>query len=162
MRKKYCPALEQSEKKTLQIIIKKGHHNARVITRARILLMADKNTQAKTDAQICEALGVSKTTPGEIRKKYYYGGINRVIYDKPHGRPARVLDLNGEAQVIAIACSNAPKGRNHWTLELISQKATKLLKKAVSRYVIWKTLKNNNLKPWREKNVVYTRGNRRI
>jgi hypothetical protein len=45
----------------------------------------------------------------------------------PRERPERrCLDGKGEAQLIALACSQAPDGRHRWTLELLADRMVRL------------------------------------
>jgi transposase len=50
----------------LRNFLKKGQKNARSLTRARILLLAN---QGKRDTEIAKTLGVGKSTALRIRKK---------------------------------------------------------------------------------------------
>ena len=85
-------------------------------------------------------------------------GIKGALYDAPRPGASLYLNPEEECQVIGIACSDPPKGCSSWTMDLIAEEATKQLKKPVKRGVVWKTLDKSEQKPWREKNVVYTRG----
>lgn len=66
---KYRIALEKEEAHTLETIISKGRSPARVITRARVLLLANVNGPKKTNKAISEILMLAKTTPKDIRKR---------------------------------------------------------------------------------------------
>ena len=57
--------LRQSEIDLLQGIVRKGVEKARVITRSRVLLMAN---QDKKDREVREALDLSQNLPYLIRK----------------------------------------------------------------------------------------------
>ena len=57
--------LKNSEVKFLTNFIKKGQKNARSLTRARILLLAN---QGKGDTEIAKTLGVGRSTALRIRK----------------------------------------------------------------------------------------------
>lgn len=151
--------LEQSEVAKLEQIVRNGVHQARVITRARILLMANENGPNKTDAFIQEALSISRSTTARVRKRYTTrGGIEGALHDAPRPGAEKILSEAEECRVIAIACSDPPKGRSSWTMDLIAQEATRQLGKPVKRGVVWKTLDKSEQKPWREKNVVHTTG----
>ncbi len=45
--------------------------------------------------------------------------------DPRPGHPAK-LDERGEAHLIALACSEAPQGHDHWTLRLLANKVVEL------------------------------------
>lgn len=162
MGKKYRIALEESEVKLLKKIINSGQHSARKITRARVLLMANEKDLSKRDKEICEALGLSRTTPGEIRKRYIYRGLERTLKDAARPGQKRKLTARQEAEVIAIACSNPRDGYERWTLNLLTEEVQKKVNKTVGRTAVYKVLLRNELKPWLKKNVVHTKDNRRI
>lgn len=156
-RTKYKVALTPKDKQALQTITHKGTIKARIITRARILLLADEQ---KTDAIICASLGLVRSVVYDTRKHYVTGGLKRALYDLP--RPGKQRSLTGiqEAEVITIACSYAPKGYARWTLDLLTERVKIKLGIAIGRTAIWKVLLRNDTKPWLKKNVVYSQSNR--
>jgi transposase len=151
---KYPVELQDQEKIQLQEMIHTGVASTRVITRARILLSA---SEGKTDKEIYEGLDLGVTTPYDIRKKYHEGGLQNALYEGQ--RPGQKRKLNGEqeAEVVAIACTKAPKGYARWTLDLLTVKVQKQLQVDIKRSAIWHVLLRNHQKPWREKNVVHTK-----
>ena len=153
---KYKVKLTPSDKRTLQTLLHKGTIKARIITRARILLLAD---QGKTDETICRSLDIVRSVVYDTRKHYVTGGLNRALYDLP--RPGQKRKLTGaqEAQVVAIACTKAPKGYVRWTLDLLVEEVNKKVGVSIGRTAIWKILLRNDTKPWLKKNVVYSEGN---
>src|SRR5262249_44109570 len=67
-------------------------------------------------------------------------------------RPGAERKLTGkeEALLIATACSDPPKGRKRWTLELLADAIVKLTEhQGLSRETIRRRLAENDLKPWR-------------
>lgn len=160
MNKKYQPkrtvTLSRREKKILKEITGKGKSNARVIKRAYILLKTDRG---ETDESIAGELTVSKRTVQRVRTSYEADGLESALYDAPRtGQPAKLNDKS-EAHLIAIACSDPPKGRNRWTLELLQKRMIKDKKvKTISTVAIWSHLTNRGIKPWLEKNVVCSEG----
>ena len=44
----------------------------------------------------------------------------------PKANRYRKLDDRGEAHLIALACSDAPEGHEHWTLRLLAGKVVEL------------------------------------
>jgi len=63
----FCVKLEEKEREELNQYIRRGKSSARSLTRARILLLADGG---QSDAEIIDALKVSRTTIVRIRKRY--------------------------------------------------------------------------------------------
>lgn len=155
MLKKYIISLNEAEKTQLKNIIKKGKHSARTISRARVLIEANKN---KSDDKISSLLNLSKCTPQNIRKKYCEGGIERALYDAPRPGQPKAVSIKEEAEIIAIACSTTDNGNARWTLELLMEKMKLKFpnrKKSISKTTIGRILLKSDLKPWREKNVVH-------
>ena len=57
-------------------------------------------------------------------------------------RKARTLDGAGEAQLIALACSEPPQGQERWSLLLLKQRLIELhVVDAISRETVRRTLK---------------------
>ena len=48
------------------------------------------------------------------------------MHDHPQANRYRKLDDRGEAHLIALACSDAPEGHEHWTLRLLADKVVEL------------------------------------
>ena len=148
--------LRQSEVKFLQGIVGKGVERARVITRSRVLLLANENGLAKVDREISEVLGLSRNVPYQIRIRYRQGGIKRAIYDAPRSGQPRKITFKDEAMITAIACTDPLDGYERWTLDLIKETVEKELEKTIGRTTIHKILLKSNLKPWKKKDVVYS------
>lgn len=155
-RTKHHVVLREEEKVTIQQIIKKGASKARTITRARVLQLTDAG---RKDSEICTALGLDRSVIYDTRKNYVKGGLHRAIYDLPHTGAKRKLTGEQEAQVVAIACTEAPVGADHWTLDLLVEEVKAKLDIRIGRTAIWKVLLRNKTKPWSKKNVVYTEYN---
>lgn len=148
---KHIIILSSQQERLLEDIIKKGKHLSCVIKRARVLL---KSAHGQKDNDIAKDVLISVRTIENIRARYTEGGIDRALYDAPRsGQPPKINDKI-EAYLVATACSNAPEGYDHWTLELLQKqliKDRKLTK--ISTVAIWEHLRQRGIKPWREKNV---------
>ncbi len=160
MNKKYQPkhtvTLSGREKKILKEITGKGKSSARIIKRAYILLKTDRK---ETDEAIAGEMNINKRTVQRVRTNFVAGGLKSALYDAPRtGQPAKLNDKS-EAHLIAVACSDPPKGRNRWTLELLQKRMIRDKKvKTISTVAIWSYLTNRGIKPWLEKNVVCSEG----
>jgi len=151
---KHIITLSNQEKNQLKKITRKGKHSARVIKRAQILL---KSESGLTDDEITIQINVAVSTVERIRYRFSKGGIERALYDAPRPGQPEKLNAKVEAHLIAVACSDPPQGRTHWTLELLQKQIIKDKKvKTISTVAIWKHLRNRGIKPWLEKNVVYS------
>lgn len=152
--------LSAEETERLRTILCRGKENARVLTRARILLLSH---QGKAKDTIARDLFTGRSTVQRIRDRYGDGGLDLALYDLPRpGQPPK-LDEVGEAHLVALACTSAPEGRDHWTLELLRERMVKDRQvESISTVAIWKRLDARGIKPWREKNVVRAEVNTRI
>ena len=114
--------LEDAEVKFLQDFVNKGHKNAREITRARILLLAN---QQKRDTEIARTLCIDRSTALRIRKKYFKEGLKSTLVDKPRsGQPGKYTERHA-TEIIAQACTKPPAGRKRWTLVLLTEELRK-------------------------------------
>jgi transposase len=152
---KYRIALEKEEVHTLETIISKGRSPARVITRARVLLLANEHGPKKTNKAIADTLMLALTTPKDIRKRYCERGLDGALYDAPRpGQPKKITDEH-KTFVVATACTDAPEGHDHWTLPALRDKLIETYDdiQSVSDEWIRQILIRAQLRPWREKNV---------
>jgi transposase len=141
MRSKYLVALTVEQRQGLERMVNCGRESARKITRARVLLKAD---EGEADEEIAQALGVGLATVGRVRRRFAEGGAEAAVARKPQPpRPAkRVLDGEAEAKLVMLACSRAPDGHGHWTLDLLADRMVKLnYVPAVSRDTVARALK---------------------
>ncbi len=147
--KKYKVALSSEEREELSALVNRGKGVARRLTRARILLMADEN-QAEggwKDGAIAKALGVHERTVERTREKCVEVGIEAALnHTRPHKTRGTVLDGAAEARLVQLACSEAPDGRERWSLQLLADKLIELeVVETVSRETVRTTLKKTNL-----------------
>jgi len=115
--------LSETDRASLQTFIHAGKANARTFIRARVLLKA---AEGWTDAQICEALDISRNTSMRVRQLYLEGGVDAVLHDKQQQRRRQALSGGQAAHLVAIVCTPAPDGHDHWTLRLLAGKAVEL------------------------------------
>jgi len=137
--------LSESERASLQTCIHTGKANARTFTRARVLLKA---AEGWTDQQICEAFDISRNTSIRVRQSYLEGGLEAVLHDKRQQRYRQALTGGQAAHLLAITCSPAPTGHDHWTMRLLAGKAVELgFVEAISPETIRQLLKKMNSNP---------------
>ena len=120
---KYAVRLSSEDRAQLDWLIRSGQRSARVINRARILLKTDDGWSAP---QVAVALDTSPRTVFRTKRRYAEEGLGGVLHDHPQGNRYRKLDDRGEAHLIALACSDAPEGHEHWTLRLLADKVVEL------------------------------------
>lgn len=155
---KHRVALGKSEVLQLKTIIRKGVSKARVITRARVLLMANETDgTGKKDEEIIKALDIARSTVQQIRKRFVLLGLKRALYDAPRPGKERIITGKDEAEIISLACTDPPDGYTRWTLDLLKEEITERNGKNFGRSTVYRVLLRNELKPWREKNLVHKR-----
>lgn len=142
--------LTPNERKQLEDGCNAGDWTARKIKRARVLLLADiagnSDCESLHDKDIALRAFCSHSTVGNLRKRFQEKRL-KALDDNPRtGRP-KVVDGQVEAQMIAIACSDAPEGRERWTLKLIADKLVVLVDEldSISFTTVGKALKKTNL-----------------
>ena len=141
MRKKHVVELTDEQRQSLERLVSCGRESARKITLARVLLKVD---EGETDEEVAAALGVGRATVERARKRFAEGGAEAAVARKPQPpRPAkRKLDGEAEAKLVMLACSQAPDGHEHWTLDLLADRMVKLnYVPAVSRDTVARALK---------------------
>lgn len=130
MTKKYHVTLTPEERVELERLIRRGRAAARKLTHARILLKCDENAGGATtpgDPDVAEALEVGHATVARVRRRFVEEGLEAALVPKPAARVyARKLDGDGEARLVALACSHPPRGRNRWTLRLLADRMVML------------------------------------
>ena len=128
--KKYVVRLSKNERSALEDLISKGKHPAATILKARVLLKADVSDAGEgwSDSRIVKALDTSVATVARIRQRLVEDGLDAVLTRKhsPNSARKRVFDGAAEAKLIALACSEPPKGRSRWTLALLEDKVVEL------------------------------------
>ena len=103
-------------------LICRGQRSARAINRARILLNTDEGWSA---SQVATTLDTSQRTAFRTRRRYAEEGLNGVLHDRPQANRYRSWMI-GASPPIALSCSDAPEGHDHWTLRLLAGKVVEL------------------------------------
>lgn len=55
-----------------------------------------------------------------LRRRYFQEGLVSALEEKPRPGAKPKLTVKGEAYLIALACTDAPKGRESWTMQLLA------------------------------------------
>ncbi len=133
-------------------MITSGSANARKIQHAQVLLKIDSGKDGPnwSDRQIKEAYGVSPATIWRIRQRFLEQGLDDAINRRPQPERPEKRKITGkqEAQLIALACTEAPTGQVHWTVRLLTKTAMELeIVEQVGRETIRQVLKKMNSSP---------------
>lgn len=139
--------LDDKERQELEQLIKSGTHSARVIARARTLLLLDRSQgQKRTIKEVLEAAMVSQGTVSNIKKRYFAEGLPKALSEKPRPGAKPKLDGEVEAHLIALVCSEPPEGHDRWTLRLLADRLVSLeLVDSISHVAVGDKLKKTNL-----------------
>lgn len=129
MSKHVTVQLTAQDHQELTRMVRTGTSPARVITRARILLMADKGehqSQPRTYEQIEEALGCCRASVSHICRRYVLQDLDAALYEKP--RPGAKPKITGEveAHLTVLACSEPPEGKARWTMQMLADKLVEI------------------------------------
>lgn len=139
----YVVDLTAEEREQLDKLIKQGEAKARKLNRARILLKANAGL---SDEQIAKALDTSSATAGRVRQRFVEEGLEAALHERPRRGQRPKLSGRDEAHLVAMACSQAPKGQRRWTLRLLADKAVELgFVDAISHETVRRVLKKTSL-----------------
>lgn len=144
MQKKYIVRLDDSERVELNRIINKLVGSSQKFRRAQILLKADADGPAWTDAQIAEAFGCRTKTVENVRQRLVERGFRETLDGKRPETPprAKLLDGEQEARIIALRLGEPPKGYANWTLRLLARRVVELeIVESISHQTVMQTLK---------------------
>jgi transposase len=126
MNTKYVIVLSEEQRQHLEKITSSGKVFARQIKRAQILLKSDMQVNWSYE-RIMEAFDVSAVTIAAVRRAFVEQGLEATLQrKKPDREYEHALDGEGEAHLIALACSEPPTGRKHWSLRLLQDRFVKL------------------------------------
>lgn len=150
-KKKYRVKLSEEDRSHLLERLGRGERPAREQTRVRVLLKVDEGPEgpAWTDARVAEALELAAGTVAGIRQRFSERGLTGCVErKKPNREYERKLDGEQEAQLIRLACSEAPDGRSQWSLRLLADKMVQLgVAESLSHETVRQTLKKTGSSP---------------
>lgn len=140
-KQKYPVVLSEQEMEELSAVLKRGEHTRRERQRAQMLLWS---AAGKTDLEIAALAAVTPLTVATTRERW--ANEKRIADAAKPGRHKK-LDGKQEAFLVALACSDAPQGRESWTLQLLADKLVELqvVDQAVSYETVRATLKKTTL-----------------
>lgn len=144
MQKKYVVRLSDEERAELNQDVKKFRGSSQKVRRAQILLKADADGPAWTDARIADAFGCRIKTVENIRQRLVENGFRETLDGKKRSTPPtpKMLDGEQEARIIATRLGPPPKGYANWSLRLLARKVVELgIVETVSCATLCRTLK---------------------
>jgi hypothetical protein len=142
---RYRVTLDPEERSALERLVTVGKAAARKLAHARILLLADGAAGGgRPDADIVAALGVSMRTVERVRQRFVTEGLAAALAPRPQpSRPDQVkIKGDVEQKLVQLACSDPPRGRCHWTLQLLADELVVLgLARTLSTETVRQALK---------------------
>jgi transposase len=100
------------------------------------------------DEAIAESLHVSVPTVRRTRQRFAKESLDDALSERPRPGAKRKLDGKGEAFLVALACSDAPEGREHWTMQLLTDRLVQLeLVDSISDETVRRVLKKGTSNP---------------
>jgi putative transposase len=105
------------DKRFLEGFRSQGQHSAGETTRAHILLATDAGVPT---VQMQKVLGVSRLVIWRTPSAYREKGLDYAVSDAARPGPPAKYGTDQEAEVVALACSQAPEGAARWTIRLLT------------------------------------------
>jgi hypothetical protein len=142
MQKKYIVRLTDAERRTLTGVIKTLSGSSQKVRRAQMLLKADADGPAWTDAKIAEAFDCRTRTVENLRERFVTAGFELTLHGAPKKPRPKLLDGKQEAKVIALRLGPPPKGYANWSLRLLADRVVELsIAESISHETVRQTLK---------------------
>ena len=147
---KYRVTLTAEERIALEQLVSTGKAAARKLTHARILLLADTHGEDCSDEDIVEALGTSLRTVARVRHHLVTQSLQAAIDRKSQPPRPDKIKIKGdlEQKLVQLACSDPPRGRCLWTLQLLADELVVLgLVDSLSPETVRQALKKTTFSP---------------
>jgi hypothetical protein len=150
--KKYIVTLTKDERELLGELIAKGKHRSQKILNALILLGCDEGEyqeKRSTNEELSNVLYISMRKIDRVKKKFVLEGLDIALNGKKGSRVyAKKVDGDFEAHLIALSCSEPPKGFARWSLRLLADRVIELeYIDNISHETIRRILKKTNSNP---------------
>lgn len=143
--------LTKKERTELERFTTTGVHSVRLVNRAKIILALDtsKNRIPGQLENIANQIGVSRQTVYNTKNSFLsLSDVSLFLQRKKRETPPVPPKVDGqlEARIIALACSEVPKGYARWTVRLLADKCVELhYSDSISHMTISRLLKKTNL-----------------
>ncbi len=128
--KKYIVTLTEDERKNLSALTSKGQHRSQKILNALILLGCDEGKFQKKrsiNKEIAKVLNISMKKIDRVKKRFIEDGLDITLNGRKGSRLyAKKADGDFEAHLVALSCSDPPKGFARWSLRLLADSVVEL------------------------------------
>ncbi len=122
--KRYIVALTSEEQESLRAIIDKRSSKSQIVKRAFVLLSLDENRTGGrlSDEEIRERYLVGQRMIEQLRQRFVMDSFEIALNGKKRTKfKDKTFDGRVEAKLVALRCSDAPDGRQKWSLRLLAE-----------------------------------------
>lgn len=122
--KRYIVTLTSEEQESLRTIIDKRSSKAQIVKRAFVLLSLDENRVdgRLSDEEIRERYRVGQRMIEQLRQRFVMDSFEIALGGKKQIKfKEKTFDGRVEAKLVALRCSDAPDGRQKWSLRLLAE-----------------------------------------
>lgn len=122
--KRYIVTLTSEEQEHLRAIIDKRSSKSEIVKRAFVLLSLDENRIGGrlADEEIRELYRVGQRMIEQLRQRFVMESFEIALNGKKQTKfKEKTFDGRVEARLVALRCSDAPDGRQQWSLRLLAE-----------------------------------------
>ncbi len=122
--KRYIVTLTSEEQEHLRAIIDKRSSQSEIVKRAFVLLSLDENRIGGrlSDEKIRERYRVGQRMIEQLRQRFVMERFEIALNGKKRTKfKEKTFDGRVEAKLVALRCSDAPDGRQKWSLRLLAE-----------------------------------------
>ncbi len=122
--KRYIVTLTSEEQASLRTIIDKRSSKSQIVKRAFVLLSLDENRTGGrlSDEEIRERYRVGQRMIEQLRQRFVMDSFEIALNAKKRTKfKEKTFDGRVEAKLVALRCSDAPDGRQKWSLRLLAE-----------------------------------------
>jgi transposase len=126
---RYKVTLTRAEHEQLKAVLDKGKHSSQQYRNACILLNSDEGPYGHklSNEQIAKVLQINTKTVERVKQRFVEEGFEECMDRKPYPKKGPIkTDGDFEAHLVALSCSEAPKGYARWSLRLLADKMVEL------------------------------------
>jgi hypothetical protein len=128
--KKYIVTLTGEEREYLSDLASRGKHKSQKVLNALILLGCDTGEHRKersTNIEMSRVLKMSMKKIDRVKKRFVEESLDVALNGRKSSRIyEKKTDGDFEARLIALSCSEPPKGFARWSLRLLADKVAEL------------------------------------
>lgn len=145
--------LTDTERQTLELMVKKGKSSAKKVKFAQILLNSDENVERKSSTLLKTIIGVSVKTIERVRRQFCEKGLGMFDAQPRKTRSDKKIDGRVEAHLSSLLCQSPPDDKPRWELQMLSDKLVELnVIDKISVTSVRNVLKKTNLSLFKSNN----------